>query len=176
VLLVGATALLAGCGGGGGDSSSGSAGTPAADWAASYCNDATGWVTSLENARASVKTGTTPSDAAQAVTQETNTFIQKIDGLGAPDTPNGSTSETTAKNLATTLSGRVARISAAVDTNNSSVTVAQQTAIVKQQIAASLTDISTTNTTLAKDDPELGTAMKASADCTALDAALAKAS
>ena len=55
------------------------------------------------------------------------------------------------------------------------MTVAQQTAIVKQQIAASLNDITTTNAKLATEDPELGTAMKASADCTSLDAALAKA-
>ena len=146
-LLVGATALLAGCGG---DSPSSSS-TSATDWAAAYCNNATSWVTSLDEARASVKTGTTPADAAQTVTDETNTFIQAVDGQGAPDTPNGSTSEATANNLATTLSGRMARISAAIDTNNSSVTVAQQTAIVKQQIAASLNDISTTNATLAKD-------------------------
>ena len=82
-LLVGATALLAGCGG---DSASSSS-TSAADWAAAYCSDATSWVTSLDEARASVKTGTTPADAAQTVTDETNTFIQAVDGHGAPDTP-----------------------------------------------------------------------------------------
>jgi len=177
VVLAGAVVVLAGCGGGGGSSSSGSSGTSATDWAASYCKNATSWVTSLDQARASVKSGSsTASDAAQTVSTESTTFIQAVNGQGSPDTPNGSTSQATAKSLATTLSGRVARMSAAIDTNNSSVTAAQQTAIVKQQIAASLTDIKTTNATLAKDDPELGTAMKASSDCKSLDAALAKAS
>jgi hypothetical protein len=70
----------------------------------------------------------------------------------------------------------MARISAALDTNNPDVTLVQQTAIVQQQIAASLADIKTANMTLAQEDAELGTAMGASSDCTSLDAALAKAS
>ena len=171
-LVVGATALLAGCGG----SDSGSSGTTAADWASGYCGDASSWVTSLDEARASVKTGTTPEDAAQSVTDETTSFIKSIDDLGAPDTPDGSTSEATAKSLATTLSGRMARISGAIDTNNPDVTVAQQTAIVREQIDASLTDIKTTTAKLGQDDAELGTAMSASSDCTSLTAALTKAS
>jgi hypothetical protein len=171
-LVVGATALLAGCGG----SDSGSSGTTAADWASGYCGDASSWVTSLDEARASVKTGTTPEDAAQSVTDETTSFIKSIDDLGAPDTPDGSTSESTAKSLANTLSGRMARISGAIDTNNPDVTPGQRTTIVQQQIAASLADIKSTNAKLAQDDPELGTAMKASSECTTLDAALVKAS
>jgi hypothetical protein len=67
-------------------------------------------------------------------------------------------------------------MSGAIDTNNPDVTVAQQTAIVREQIAASLNDIKTTTAKLGQDDAELGTAMKASSDCTSLDAALAKAS
>jgi hypothetical protein len=170
-VLVGATALLAGCGGSDSDS-----GKSADDWASAYCSDANSWVTYLDDARASVKSGTAPDEAAQTVTDETNSFIESVNGLGAPDTPDGSTSEATAKSLATTLSGRMARISAALDTNNPDVTLVQQTAIVQQQIAASLADIKTANMTLAQEDAELGTAMGASSDCTSLDAALAKAS
>jgi hypothetical protein len=130
----------------------------------------------LDSARASVKSGSpTASDAAQTVSSESTTFIKAIDGQVALDTPNGSTSEATAKSLASTLSGRVARMSTAIDTNNPDVTAAQQTTIARQQIAASLNDITTTNAKLAEEDPELGTAMKASADCKSLDAALAKA-
>ena len=169
-LLISATALLAGCGG------SDSSGTSAADWASGYCGDSTTWVTALDDARASVKTGTAPDEAAQSVTDETNSFIESINGLGTPDTPDGSTSEATAKSLANTLSGRVARISAALDTNNPDVTLAQQTTIVRTQVEASLTDIKTTTAKLGQDDAELGTAMAASSDCTSLAAALAKAS
>ena len=70
----------------------------------------------------------------------------------------------------------MARISAALDTNNPDVTVAQQAATVQTQIAASLTEIKTTNAKLAQEDAELGTAMSASSECTALDATLATAS
>lgn len=69
----------------------------------------------------------------------------------------------------------MARISTAIDTNNPDVTVVQQTAIVQEQVAASLTDIKTTTAKLAQDDAELGTAMAASSDCAALTAVLAKA-
>ena len=169
--LVGAIALLAGCGG------SDNSGTSAADWASGYCGDSTTWVTALDDARTSVRTGgTAPDEAAQSVTDETNSYIESINGLGTPDTPDGSTSEATAKALANTLSGRVARISAALDTNNPDVTVAQQTVIVQQQIEASLTDIKTTTAKLSQEDAELGTAMAASSDCTSLAAALVKAS
>jgi hypothetical protein len=173
-LLAGIAAFAAGCGGSDGGSSSS---TSAADWAAGYCGDAASWVTSLDEARASVRAGsTTAGDAAQSVTDETNSLIQSIGDLGAPDTADGSTSEATAKSLTTTLSGRVARMSGAIDTNNPDVTVAQQTAIVREQIEASLTDIKTTTAKLGQDDAELGTAMSASSDCKSLDAALAKAS
>jgi hypothetical protein len=171
-VLVGATALLAGCGG----SDSGSSGKSADEWASAYCSDANSWVTSLDDARASVKSGTAPDEAAQTVTDETNTFIESVNGLGAPDTPDGSTSEATAKSLANTLSGRVARVSAALDTNNPDVTLAQQTTIVRTQVEASLNDVKTTTAKLGEDDAELGTAMAASSDCTSLAAALAKAS
>ena len=105
-MVVGLTALAAGCGGGS-DSSSSST-TSASDWASGYCGDASTWVTTLDKARASVKPNdpaATASDAAQQVTAETNTFTQTIKGLGEPDTPDGSTSEATAKCLANTLGG-----------------------------------------------------------------------
>ena len=135
-------------------------------------------MTSLDEARASVKTGcTAPREAAQTVTDETNSFIESVDGLGAPDTPDGSTSEATAKNLAERLCPGADGAHQRRDRHEQlHVTVAQQTAIVQTQIAASLNDIKTTNAKLAEDDTELGTAMEASSDCTALDAALAKAS
>ena len=163
--------LLAGCGGGD-DSSTSSA----ADWASGYCGAAQSWVTTLAEQRAAAKTGSaTPDDAAQAVTDETNTFTQKIDGLGEPDTPDGSTSAATADDLAKTLQGRVGRISGAVETNNPDVSVVARRQIVDEQVAASLNDVKATTAKLGQDDAELGTAMAASADCVQLNASLAKA-
>ena len=171
-LLVGATALLAGCGG-----SDSSSGTSAADWASGYCGDATTWVTALDDARASVKTGTAPDEAAQSVTDETNSFIESINGLGAPDTPDGSTSEATAKSLAEHALGpggadqrrarhEQPRCDAWRSRRRSS----------GRRSTASLTDVKTTTAKLAQDDAELGTAMAARATARASTAALAKAS
>jgi hypothetical protein len=169
VLVVVPVALLAGCGGGGGSST-----TSAADWANGYCSAATTWVTTLDQARADAKTGqASPSNAAQTVTNQTNTFTQTINGLGTPDTPDGSTSESTAKDLATKLQGRTGRISAAASTTNTSVTVAQRKKIVNDQVAGALSDVATATGQLETNDAELGTAIKASSDCTKLDAALA---
>jgi hypothetical protein len=170
--FVAAGLLLAGCGGGGGGSSTKSA----ADWASGYCGAADSWVTTLDEQRAAAKTGsTTPDEAAQTVTSETNDFTEKIDGLGAPDTPDGSTSETTAKDLTKMLQGRVARISGAASTNNPDLSVAARQQIVNDQVTASLNDVKATTAKLAADDAELGTAMTASADCVKLNASLAKA-
>jgi hypothetical protein len=165
--------LLAGCGGGDGGGST----TSAADWASGYCSAANTWLTTLGQQRTDAKTGkTTPDDAAQAVTDETNSFTQSIDKLGAPDTPNGSSSETTAKDLTKTLQGRIARVAGAASTNNPDLSVAARRQIVDDQVTASVDDVKTTTDKLAADDAELGTAMKASADCTKLNAALAAAS
>ena len=162
--------LVAGCGGSGGSST-----TTAADWSAGYCGGAATWVATLAEARASVKPGdssATASDAAQQMTDASNTFIQVIDGLGAPDTPNGSTSAESAKNLSTKLSGRIARASAAIDTNNANVTEAQRALVVSTQVTASLKDVTETTAKIAKDDPEVGTAMAAASSCTDLQTAL----
>ena len=169
-VLIASVVVLAGCGGGGGSSSTASA----ADWANGYCKAATTWVTTLDQARADARAGTTsPSDAAQTVTNQTNTFTQTINGLGQPDTPDGATSESTAKDLATKLQGRTGRISAAASTTNTSISVAQRKAIVNTQVAASLSDVATATGQLETNDAGLGTAIKASSDCKALDKALA---
>ena len=168
-IVIAAVAALAGCGGGGGSST-----TSATDWANGYCKAATTWVTTLDQARADAKSGdTSPQAAAQTVTDQTNSFTEAVGDLGQPDTPDGATSESTAKDLATKLQGRVGRIAAATDTTNPDVTVAQRQKIVNDQVAASLSDVATTTGQLETNDAELGTAIKASSDCTALDKALA---
>jgi hypothetical protein len=168
LVVVTSVVVLSGCGGGGGSKT-----TSASDWATSYCKAATTWVTTLDQARADARAGkASPSIAAQTVTNQTNTFTQTINGLGQPDTPDGATSESTAKDLATKLQGRTGRIAAAASTTNSSVTVAQRKAIVNTQVAASLSDVATATGQIETNDAELGTAIKASSDCKALDKAL----
>ena len=164
--LVGA---LAGCGGSSGSSKS------ADDWAAGYCSTAASWVTTLDEARKSAQAGTTtPSGAAQTVTDETNDFTQEIFSLGEPDTPDGKASASTAKLLTTQLPSRVDRITEAASTTNPSATLAQRKVVIQNQIAASLSDVASVTKDLAKGDAELATAMKASSDCTELNTALAK--
>jgi hypothetical protein len=175
-MVISLTALAAGCGGGS-DSSSNST-TSAADWASGYCGAASTWVTTLDKARASVKPNdpaATASDAAQQVTAETNTFTETIKGLGEPDTPDGAASAATAKTLADTLVGRMARASSAINTNNPDVTPALQVKTVRDQVTASLADVAKATTALEQGDDELGTAMHSSSDCTDLNTALSKA-
>jgi len=168
-------ALLAGCGGGGGGSSAST--TSAADWATEYCSDAATWVSALQSARDSLKNdngSTSAQDAVQSVSLATNTFTIAMGRVGQPDTPNGAAAETAASELGKNVQGRVARASAAVQTNNSSVTPAQQAAVARKQATASIAAISSTTTQLEQSDPQLAAAMKTSSDCATLKADLAK--
>jgi len=165
--------LLAGCGGGGGGSST----TSAADWASSYCSEASAWVSALQSARESLLNdngSTNAQDAVQSVSLATNTFTIALGRLGAPDTPNGSAAQKAARELGESVQGRVARASAAVDTNNSNVTPAQQAAVARKQATASIAEISSTTAQLEQGDPQLAAAMKASSECATLQADLAK--
>lgn len=164
-------AAAAGCGGGGGSSSS-----TAADWASGYCSGALTWVTTLAQQRAAVKTGSaTAADAAQAVTNETNSFASAVDKLGTPETKEGETSQKEAQALAESLQGRIGRAAGAIETNNPDVSDAAKKQVVQTQLAGALGDMKTTTETLAQADPELGAAMKATPDCAKLNAALAGA-
>ena len=107
----------------------------AADWASGYCGDATTWVTSLDEARASVKTGRRRPMRPRSPSPTRRTRSSSRSTASARRTlPTAARRRRRRSRLATTLSGRVARISAAIDTNNPDVTVAQQTVIVQQQI------------------------------------------
>ncbi len=166
--------LLAGCGGGG---SSKSSTTSAADWASSYCSAGAAWVSALQSARHNLKVNnrtTSPQDAVQSVSLATNTFTIALGRLGAPSTPNGAEAQKAASELGKNVQGRVARASAAVQTNNSSVTQAQQAAVARQQATASIAEISSTTAKLEQSDPQLAAAMKTSSDCATLKADLAK--
>ena len=167
--------FLAGCGGGGGSSTK-----PAADWANGYCSAAVSWVDAFQSARAGIKSGGGPNvasavdNAVSQVSAATNTFTIALDRLGQPDTPDGSTSQATAKQLGNVVQGHVARASAATQTNNEQVTDAQRAAVVKTQATESIAAVSDATAQLAKDDQALGAAMKASSDCAKLNAELAK--
>ena len=155
-LLAGVTVLLAGCGG-----SDSSSGTSAADWASGYCGDATTWVTSLDDARASVKTGTAPDEAAQSVTDETNSFIESINGLGDTGHPRrqhvGGDGEEPGEHPLRP-GGADQRRSRHEQPRCDAWRSRRRSS--SSRSTASLTDIKTTNAKLAQDDAELGTAMK----------------
>ena len=117
-----------------------------------YCErrDSVGDVSRQAHARA-CKTGTTPSDAAQAVTARDEYVHRRRSRASARRTRRtAARRKRRRRTLPTTLSGRMARHQRRDRHEQLERHVAQQTAIVKQQIAASLTDISTTNTTLAR--------------------------
>jgi hypothetical protein len=169
--------LLAGCGGGGGGKSSTKS---AADWASAYCSAASTWVTAFQSARSGLKSNGGPNvasavdTAVSQVSAATNTFTLALGKLGKPDTPDGATSQATAKQLGNVVQGHVARASAATQTNNPDVTDAQRATVVKTQATQSIAAVADTTTKLAADDPALGTAMKSSSECQTLNADLAK--
>ena len=170
-------ALLAGCGGGGKSGSSSTSTESAADWATSYCGAASDWVAALQSARDSLKNNngsTNPQDAVQSVSLATNTFTIALHKLPAPSTPNGEEAEKIATNLGSLVQGRVARASAAASTNNSSVSAAQQTAVVRNQATLSIEAIASSTTQIENTSPQLKAAMKTSSDCQTLNAELAK--
>jgi hypothetical protein len=162
--------LLVGCGGGGGSS------TKSADeWATAYCSAAATWVSAFQTARAGVASSDLgPAEAVQQVVGATNTFTIALDRLGRPDTPDGSASQATAKNLGSEVQGHVARASTAAQTTNESVTDAERAVVIRKQATESIAAVSSATGQLATNDAELGAAMKTSSDCATLKAELAK--
>ena len=153
-LLVGAMALLAGCGG-----DSEQLQHSATDWAAGYCSNATTWVTSLDEARASVKTG---HDAGRCGAdrhrrdQHVHPGGRRARRAGHAGRQHVGGDSEEPRDDALGPGGahqrrdrheQPQRHRRAADGDRG------------HQIAASLADVTTTNATLAEDDAELGTAM-----------------
>ena len=115
VLLLVLSVVAAGCGGDNGDS--GTSGTT--EWADGLCSAITTWTTSISSATSSL-TGESLSedglkDAADEVESATETFVDDVKGLGAPDTDAGQQAKESLDELADSLNEEVDKIKSAAD-------------------------------------------------------------
>ena len=116
-IAVAALALVAaGCGG----SDESSSASPADEWAEGFCTAITTWTDSLTSvteqfASPSSLTKDGLTDAANDVKSSTETLVDDLRGLGAPDTESGQDVKTSIDELSTTLESEVANIESTVD-------------------------------------------------------------
>ena len=114
---VAALALVAaGCGG----SDESSSASPTDEWAEGFCTAITTWTDSLKSvteqfASPSSLTQDGLTDAANDVKSSTDTLVDDLRGLGAPDTESGQAVKTSIDELSTTLESEVSKIESAVD-------------------------------------------------------------
>ena len=108
--------VAAGCGG----SDESSSASPTDEWADGFCTAITTWTDSLKSvteqfASPSSLTQDGLTDAANDVKSSTDTLVDDLRGLGAPDTESGQAVKTSIDELSTTLESEVSKIESAVD-------------------------------------------------------------
>ncbi len=110
-LVAGIAILAAGCGG---DDSETSAST---QWADGVCSAITTWQSDITSAATSLKDNPSRDGVEQAANDaksSTQTLVDTVQGLGAPDTESGDQARTTIDTLTTELQSDVDTISSAV--------------------------------------------------------------
>lgn len=140
--LVAAT-LAAGCGGdGGGDGSS------ATDWADGLCTAITDWTESVQATSNSLKSGNLTAsslrEAAEDFRGATETFVEDVRALGAPDTEAGDRAEEAIRELADSVDENREKIDEAIEGNGGNLgetvsAVTQALAAMGQELAATFT-------------------------------------
>ncbi len=108
--------VAAGCGG----SDESPSASPTDEWADGFCTAITTWTDSLKSvteqfASPSSLTQDGLTDAANDVKSSTDTLVDDLRGLGAPDTESGQAVKSSIDELSTTLESEVAKIESAVD-------------------------------------------------------------
>ena len=117
LIAVAALALLvAGCGG----SDESSSASPTEEWADGFCTAITTWTDSLQSVTEQFSSPSSLStdglnDAASDIKSSTETLVDDLRGLGAPDTESGQAVQDSLDELSTTLENEVADIESAAD-------------------------------------------------------------
>lgn len=109
--------VAAGCGG---DSDESSSASPTDEWAEDFCTAITTWTDARENITeqftdASSLTRDNLEDAANDAKSATETLVDDLRALGAPDTESGQAVEDSVDELSNTLDTEVAKIEDAVE-------------------------------------------------------------
>jgi len=108
--------VAAGCGGGDESSST----SPTEEWATSFCTAVTTWKDSLTSvteqfSSPSSLTSEALTDAANDAKSSTETLVDDLKGLGAPDTEGGEDVRTSIDELSSTVESEVAKIESAAE-------------------------------------------------------------
>jgi len=143
---------LAGCGGGSGDDSS-SGTTSTSEWADDLCSAIVDWTDSVSSATTSLKDDGLSKEGVQSAADDvgtaTETFVDNVKGLGAPDTEAGQQAKESLDKLANNLDDDLAEIKAAanyeamgVSGTLSAVTkISQELSTMGQQISSTFTEL-----------------------------------
>jgi len=108
--------VAAGCGG----SDESSSTSPTEEWASSFCTAVTTWKDSLTSvteqfSSPSSLTSEALTDAANDAKSSTETLVDDLKGLGAPDTEGGEAVRTSIDELSSTVESEVAKIESAAE-------------------------------------------------------------
>lgn len=167
--FIAALALVAaGCGG----SDESASASPTDEWAAGFCTAITSWTDSIQSATdqftdpSSLSTDGLAS-AANDVGSATNTLVDDLKGLGAPDTESGQAVKDSVDELSSTLESEVATIDDAVQGASGLTALPGAIATITTSLAAMATAFSSTFQSLENADVkgELQTALEDSSAC-----------
>jgi uncharacterized phage infection (PIP) family protein YhgE len=146
-LLLGATLLVAGCGGGGGSNAT-------ANWANDFCQAIANWTTSIQGAGETLRSGNVSAqslkDSAGDIKDATNTFASDLRDLDKPDTEAGDKAKEQLDKLAGQIEDDADEIQEAVegadslaDAQKALATVGTTLATMSSQITSALSEIGT---------------------------------
>lgn len=170
---VAALALVAaGCGGSDEASSGSSEAPPAAEWADGFCTAITTWTDSIKTVTEQFTDLSSFSqdgleEAANDVKSATDTLVDDLKGLGAPDTESGQEVKDSIDELSTTLESQIDEIETTVDETSGLTEVPGAITSISTSLSAMSTAFSSTLQTVESADAEgeLQTALEDSPAC-----------
>ena len=161
----------AGCGGNDESTSETSEATPASEWADGFCTEITSWTEALKSAGEGLTSDPSQDGlqtAADDVKSATETLLEDVKGLGAPDTESGQDVKDAIDELATTLETETDSIQTTVDETSGITDLPNAATEITGSFEAMSTAFSSTLSTIESADVqgELKDALEASPACT----------
>ena len=160
--------VAAGCGGSDESTSS----TAVDQWATEFCTAVTTWTDSLKATTDELKNPSSLNEdslktAADDLSSATETFVDDVKGLGAPDTQSGEEVKSSLQSLSDTLDTEKSDIQDATENVSGLSGLAAAVAAIGQSLSAMSTAFSTALTTIDNADAgqELQTALENSPAC-----------
>jgi len=164
--------VVAGCGGS--DESSSTA-SPTDEWATGFCTAVTDWTDSLKSVTDEFSSPSSLStdalqNAATDIKDVTQTFVDQVKGLGAPDTESGEEVKSSVDELATTLETEMANIETAANNVSGLTGLPSAISSITTSMSAMSQAFSSTMQTLESADGqgELQSALEASPACASI--------